>query len=132
MTKATELLALLREFLADRVQPRLDSYPAFENRIASNLLALLEREVRLAPALNELDVELAQNHALGGGDVPRELALALRDGRLSTDPGLRRDLVRRALLHLAIDNPRYSGFKQALGKWPDLAEELPWRDDSAP
>lgn len=131
MTPAGTLLAALREFLGDRVAPRLEGYAAFELRIALNLLALLEREARLGPVLHEVDRGLAKDLALREDRVAADLAVALRDGVCTADDRLREGLRQRALLSLAIDNPRYSGAQQARRRWPELARKVDARVDAA-
>jgi hypothetical protein len=130
VTEKTELLAMLRAFLAERVQPRLQSFAAFENRIAINLLGLLEREAVRGPELRRVDEALADAYAIEGTDVPRGLAVGLRDGTIVADARLLKALKRRGLLQLAIDNPRYSGYQQGLTRWPGLAAELGLGDGS--
>ena len=51
------------------------------------------------------------------GPVPRQIAIALRDGMLTPDPRLLEYLRRRTLKTLEIDNPRYSGYLQARERW---------------
>jgi hypothetical protein len=121
MTPTEALFASLRTFLAERVQPQLDPYTAFESRIAMNLLGMLEREAQLGPKLEALDSALARAHNMASDAVGADLARALRDGALAPDANLMRELRRRTLLQLAIDNPRYSGFEQACSRWPELS-----------
>ena len=119
-TTATELLAAVGDFIEREAQPALEGRAAFEARIARNTLAMLRREQALAPALAALDTEAeAWVGGEGGEPVPVALARALRDGRLPADARTLRYLRRRALLRLAIDNPRYSGFGAAAARWPD-------------
>jgi len=122
-TTATELLGAVSAFLEREVQPGLSGRTAFEVRIARHTLAMLQRELTLAPALAALDAA-AGTWAGGEGarPVPVALAQALRDGRLAPDRRTLRYLRRRTLLRLAIDNPRYSGFRAAGERWP---EDLP-------
>lgn len=124
MTERSTLFASLHTFLRERVQPNLDPYLAYENRIAINLLGLLEREALYGGELAAMDSALASRLSLNADSVLTELAIGLRDASVTVDPDLVDELRRRTLLQLAIDNPRYSGRRQALDRWPDLAEPL--------
>ncbi len=123
-TTATELLAAVGDFLEREAQPALAGRAAFEARIARNTLAMVERELALAPALATLDETAGAWVGGGQGEpVPVALARALREGRLPADARTLRYLRRRTLARLAIDNPRYSGFIAASERWPrDLPE----------
>ena len=121
MTPVDVLLRALRDFLRDELRPRLSGYSAYQNRIAVNLLALLEREERYAVALRALDAHRLERLGFEGDAGLVCLARALRDGACDDTPALRRYLRERTLLRLAIDNPGYSGLAQARERWPALA-----------
>ena len=121
MTPVDVLLRALRAFLRDELRPLLSGYSAYQNRIAVNLLALLEREERCGAALRALDAERLAPLGFAGDAGLARLARALRDGACDDTPALRHYLRERTLLRLAIDNPRYSGVAQARERWPALA-----------
>lgn len=125
-TPSSVLLESLQAFLREELQPQLSGFSAYNTRVAANLLAILSREQELGPALAALDRDFAATRGLPLEDLPRQLALALRDGRLQPDPELLRYLRRRSLLAMAIDNPRYAGYRRARACWPE--EDLPCTD----
>lgn len=75
------LLAAVREFIAEQVEPRLDGQPRWHAKVAANVLAVAERELRMGP-------EHAVRHRqrldrLGFASDP-ELAQAIRAGQLDS------------------------------------------------
>jgi hypothetical protein len=124
-TDADELLQAARAFLREEVVPQLEGFTAYGTRVAANSLAIVARELELAPRLAALDAEAAERFALdpAQGPVGRQLSLRLRDAGAAPGPELLSYLRRRTLLQLAIDNPRYSGYLQAGALWPAEAEE---------
>ena len=121
MTPVDVLLRALRDFLRDELRPHLSGYSAYQNRIAVNLLALLEREERHGAALHALDAQRLEQLGFERDAGLARLARALRDGVCDDTPALRGYLRERTLLRLAIDNPGYSGLAQARERWPALA-----------
>ena len=121
MTPVDVLLRALRDFLRDELRPHLSGYSAYQNRIAVNLLALLEREERHGAALHALDAQRLEQLGFERDAGLARLARALRDGACDDTPALRGYLRERTLLRLAIDNPGYSGLAQARERWPALA-----------
>jgi hypothetical protein len=90
---AAELLAIVAEVLDRDIVPALDGPVQHHARVAASLVAIVERELRMAPAA--ADAELAASLALlpdgtasGAGldDTRVALAEALRHG-LGDDPG---------------------------------------------
>ena len=118
-TPAALLLTSLREFLREEVMPQLSGVSAYNTRIAANLLDILARERELGDAIASLDREFVSSRGLSTDTPSQNLAIALRDGTLPADAALFAYLRRRALLTLAIDNPRYSGYLQARERWTD-------------
>ena len=123
MTTTTELLEALERYLRGEVQDELEGALAFQNRIATNLTGMLRREKELAPSLAALDAQFAAQQGFNAAELPSALARALRDRVEVGDSDLRQYLRRRVLPQLAIDNPRYSGFKQAQERWPEARQE---------
>ena len=129
-TDAKELLAAVQGFLRQSVLPQLEGFDAYTTRVAANSLAIVSREIAARDDILELDRE-AGSRWLGpaAGASPdeenhpaaRALSLALRDGRLQVSGAFIDYLRERSLRQMAIDNPRYSGFKQARQRWPELA-----------
>lgn len=129
-TDAKELLAAVQGFLRQSVLPQLEGFDAYTTRVAANSLAIVSREIAARDDILELDRE-AGSRWLGpaAGASPdeenhpaaRALSLALRDGRLQVSGAFIDYLREHTLRQMAIDNPRYSGFKQARQRWPELA-----------
>ena len=130
-TDATELLAAVQGFLRQSVLPQLEGFDAYTTRVAANSLAIVSREIAARGDILDLDRE-AQSRWLASAEAEssqdegdysaaRALSLALRDGRLQVSSEFIDYLRQRTLRQMAIDNPRYSGFKQARQHWPELA-----------
>jgi len=124
MTPAADLLAALEGFLRSDVQNRLSGVSAYQARIATSLLAMLQRELEFAPQLAALENKIADIAGVEPSDAWHELALALRDGQVAHSEELIALLRTRALLRLQIDNPKYSGLLQAQARW-NLNEKSP-------
>jgi hypothetical protein len=114
---APDLLAVVREFLENEVLPAasLDDDKRFNVRVAINLLATVERELRQGP---EADAAEAARLALlvGEGSTIAEknqlLAEAIRKGAIaSNDPQLQDHLRRTLADTLRINNPKWLGDK---------------------
>ena len=118
---AVQLIAAVRGFLTEKVSPQLDAQSAFHLRVACNALGIVERELQQAEKANAaaaeklgslLDADPAE------ADVPQlveALCEQIRSGEQDIeDPRLRESLRAFTLARLAIDNPNYSGYKQAL------------------
>ena len=108
---AAELIEAVREFIAGPVSAALRDQAAFHARVASNVLAMVERELELGPALDA--AETARLKALLGRDgglaeLNAALAGAIRDGALDHRRGDVLDHLRRTSREkLSIANPRY-------------------------
>jgi len=113
-----ELVTAVREFLEEHAMPQLEGRAAFHARVAANALAIVARQLELAPA-----AEAAERERLGAllgsdgslDDLNRELCRRIRSGDLDLDtPGLVAHLRRTTLDKLAVDQPRYSGYRRAV------------------
>ncbi|MFT7288710.1 MAG: hypothetical protein ACI87W_002833 [Halieaceae bacterium] len=124
MTPRSVLLEALADFLRNDLQPQLSGYLGYQNRVATNLLRLLEREEQFGAQLRQLDARMGEELGLDGDATPAALARALRGKTIIANRKLRDYLRLRSLLALAIDNPRYSGYQQARERWPALAREV--------
>ena len=123
MTSKEVLLQALSDFLKEDVQPQLSGASSYKARIARNLINLLLREESLGEVLSKLDQEGAETFSIQG-QFAQGLSVALRDEQIAESEELITFLRRRTLLQMAIDNPQYSGFREACERWPDLVEEL--------
>lgn len=122
-TDPTELLAAVQAFLRQQVLPQLEGFDAYTTRVAANSLSIVSRELRGRDAITALDVAAGRRCLRGGsGDNPaRAISLALRERSLTPDADLQAWLRERTLRQMAIDNPRYSGFRLGCERWPALA-----------
>lgn len=115
---AAELVAAVRDFLTKHAMPALEGHAAFHARVAANALGIVERELTLGPAQDAAEAERLR--ALLGSDgsldeLNRALCRRIRDGGLGLDtPGLLDHLRETTLAKLAVDQPRYSGYRKAL------------------
>ena len=118
---AEDLLAAVRRFLSDTAMPNLQGHAAFSARVAGNVLDILARELALAPGFQKaetrrlkdlLDVAPeAQSDLL---DLNRELCDKIASGEMDlSTPGLRDHLIKISMGKLAIDQPKYQGYKTA-------------------
>jgi hypothetical protein len=75
----TELLEAVREFLAEEVEPQLEGRVRYLLKVATNVLAIVGRELELGP-------EQADRHAQRlqrlGFESDAELARAIRSGEM--------------------------------------------------
>jgi hypothetical protein len=90
------LLEAVREFLLDEVEPELDGRLRYHLKVAINVLAIVERELRLGP---EHAARHAQRLERLGFATDAELADAIRSGALDD----RLDDVRAALTEMVGD-----------------------------
>jgi len=117
LPSAPDLLAVVREFLETDILPAggLDDDKRFNVRVAVNLLATVERELRLGPEADASEAaRLAELMRAGKTIVEKNglLAHAIREGTIaSNDPQLL-DHLRRTLADiLRINNPKWLGDK---------------------
>ncbi len=120
---AKELIEAVRAFLEERAMKELTGHAAFHARVAANALAIVERELEQGPRAEA--EERARLAALLGhdgelGDLNAELAGKIRSGEISLEaPGLRDHLWQTTLDKVAIDQPKYSGYRTALEREKD-------------
>jgi len=113
LAPAPDLLAVVREFLETTIlrNAPLRDDTLFNLRVAVNLLATVERELRLGPVANA--GEAKRLTALTGfeGSIEennRRLARAIRDGAVpSDDPQLFEHLHKTIVDALRINNPKW-------------------------
>ena len=124
---AEKLLAAARAFLTETAMPQLSGHAAFHARVAGNVLDILARELELAPGFNK--AEQARLESLLGetGDLVtlnRKLCEKIATGEMDlSNDVLKNHLIRVTMGKIAIDQPRYQGYKTAQANgW--LEEEL--------
>jgi len=112
-----ELVEAVREFLETKAMPELKGHTAFHARVATNALAIVVRELDRGPkASHEELARLRGLLAQDGGleELNRELCKRIRSGKFTIEtPGLVEHLEQTTRDKVAIDQPGYSGLKQA-------------------
>ncbi|REJ84708.1 MAG: phosphotransferase family protein [Acidobacteria bacterium] len=129
MPRIDELVAAAAGYLRGEVMPASSGRAGFLARVAANALDVVRRDLLIGPEHRRRErlrlVELlgAAGEAGPGGDeadlagLRTRLCTALREGRIDlTDEALRRHLRTTVVNQLAIDQPRYSGFRAALAE----------------
>ena len=121
---AEKLLAAARAFLNNTAMPQLSGHAAFHARVAGNVLDILARELELAPGFNK--AEQARLESLLGENGPlevlnRKLCDKLATGEMDlSNEKLKIHLIKTTMGKLAIDQPRYQGYKTAKANgWPE-------------
>lgn len=113
-----EMLESVREWLSEELLPELsDPAQRYKARIAANVLAIAGREVAQGDALDQLEQQLLSEFIDAQGNA-RQLSSGLceniRQRQNAGDPQLLDALERIAMAKLAIDNPRYSTYRDHL------------------
>ncbi|MDW3099703.1 MAG: DUF6285 domain-containing protein [Alphaproteobacteria bacterium] len=115
---AHDLVTAVREFLEKVAMPKLEGHDAFHARVAANALAIVERELAIAPSDNAQESERLEGLLGHGGmlqDLNEELCTEIREGRITLEtPHLADHLWATTLTKLSIDQPRYAAYKRAI------------------
>ena len=115
-----ELVGAVREFIEEQAMPNLEGRDAFHARVAANALAIVARQLELGPEAEASEHErlLALLGSEGSLDeLNRELCRRIRSGDLAIEnPDLLDHLRRTTLDKVAVDQPKYSGYRRALEK----------------
>jgi len=112
-----ELVDAVREFLETKAMPELKGHTAFHARVAANALAIVVRELEDGPKSGQEEQArlrglLAKDGTLD--ELNRELCKRIRSGKFTmATPGLVEHLEKTTRDKIAIDQPGYSGLKQA-------------------
>lgn len=104
-----ELVEAVREWVEGDVRGATSGRVAFHSRVAANVLATVQRELELGPAMD--DAHVARLGRLGVGSEA-DLAAAIRDRRFADRDDDRTDDVHRIVAETVVDklrvaNPRY-------------------------
>lgn len=115
---AHDLVTAVREFLENVAMPKLEGHDAFHARVAANALAIVERELVIAPGDNAEERARLMELLGRDGDLAElndALCEAIGSGGISLEtPGLTDHLWATTLTKLSIDQPRYAAYKRAL------------------
>ena len=118
MPRSDELLASVRDFLRGEVMSETKGRTNFLARVASNSVDIVLRELELGPAHMAHQKDALVNLLGKTADLQTlqwELTHALRDGSMALDhPGLTDFLRQSVVTQIAIDQPKYSGYRTAL------------------
>ena len=116
--RTDELLVSVRDFLRNDVMDETTGRANFLSRVAANSLDIVLRELTLGPIHQALELDRLQ--ALFQSDegldvLKRRLVTELRDKQISLDNEVLQNHLRQTVVNqIAIDQPKYSGFKNAL------------------
>jgi hypothetical protein len=117
LPSAPDLLAVVREFFETEILTAagLDDDKRFNVRVAVNLLAMVERELRLGPEADAAEAARLSALVSDGGSISeknRLLARAIREGTTASDDPQLLDHLRRTMVDaLRINNPKWLGDK---------------------
>lgn len=113
----TELIDAVQRYLNDVARPALTGHAAFSALVASNVLAIVKREIELG-AQQRTDEKSRLLSILSADDseelqsLNQQLCEKLRAGDVTADtPGLLEHLKTTTISQLAVDQPKYSGLK---------------------
>lgn len=122
-TTANELLEAVQTFMREQLLPSLEGFNAYTTRVAVNSLGIVARQLQNQTELEELDGAMAKALGLSAeeGCIAPQISRLLKSGELSVDGDLFSYFKRRTLIKMAIDNPKYSGYKQALSQWQECS-----------
>lgn len=115
---AQSILDLAIAHLRDNVLPTLDTRAKFEMRVTLNALQLVRRTLELAPDSDAREAARLRGLLGEAGDLRalnEILCARIRSGAMDlTTPGLWEHLLATAKEKLAVDQPTYAAYKQAL------------------
>jgi hypothetical protein len=117
-----ELVTAVRDFLETKAMPELKGHTAFHARVAANALGIVARQLELYGRASEEETKrlvAILGHSGSLEDLNRELCARLRAGEFTLEtPGLAAHLEATTRDKVAIDQPNYSGLKQAQERKP--------------
>lgn len=114
---AAQLVDAVNSFLTKQVKPELEGHTAFNLMVALKSLDIVQRELEMGPEFAAAErARLADILGHDGelADLNKELGDRLRSGALSLDdPKVKSHLIKTTKAKVQIDQPKYSGLKQA-------------------
>jgi len=118
MPRIDELLVSVRDFLREDVMSQTQGRTNFLARVAGNSLDIVLRELALGEQQRTNELSRLRQLFDSQEDLPTlrwRLVHGLRDGSIALDmPGLQAHLRTTVVNQIAIDQPRYSGFRTAI------------------
>ncbi|MBN8509569.1 MAG: hypothetical protein J0L57_13285 [Burkholderiales bacterium] len=122
-----ELLAAVAAFLREQAMPQLQGQAAFHARVAANVVDIVRRQLRLAPAAEAAEHERLRQLLGADGSLEElnaRLCARIADGTIGLHtPGLLAHLRRVTLDKLAVDQPTYASYRCALAPPADQRED---------
>ena len=118
-TTPVEMLQAIEDFLKASVLPKLDGFEGYNLKVAINSLKIVQRDLALQGELDALDLQASAQIKLPSGDEDfrQSLSIAIRDGVIEINDDMIEYLKQRTMKKLSIDNPKYSGYQEALRRW---------------
>lgn len=120
MPRIDELVASVRDFLREDVMGTTQGRTNFLARVAGNSLDIVLRQLALGDGARAAEHARLRNLLGADGSLSElrwQLTRALRDGTMALDaPGLAEHLRATVVNQIAIDQPRYSGFRTATAR----------------
>lgn len=118
-----ELLASVREFLANDVVPQLEGRSQFNTRVANGVLGTVVRELASAEAMASLQQVARTQWGLAQEvDPAQALAKGLAERSVTVDDALLAWLRQYQLLVCQVNNPKYPSLAQAQQRWVEGAD----------
>ncbi len=115
---AIELVEAVTEFIRNHAMPQLQGHAALHARVEANARDMVKREMEMGPedaagGVGRIRALLARDGTME--ELNRELCVRIEKGELTLDtPGLKDHLWETTLTKVAIDQPKYSGYRRAL------------------
>ena len=118
MPRTDELLVSVRDFLRNDVMAATEGRANFLSRVAANSLDIVLRELNFGPEHQTRELDRLQKLFQAEDDLTSlrwRLANELRDKQISLDSGALKNHLRHTVVNqIAIDQPKYSGYKKAI------------------
>lgn len=118
MPRIDELVVSVRDFLRDDVMNQTKGRTNFMARVASNSLDIVLRDLMMGPVHRQQEHDRLRYLLSTDGSLESlrwKLVNGLRDGSIPLNqPGLAEHLRATVVNQIAIDQPRYSGYKTAV------------------
>lgn len=112
-----ELVGAVEDFLRNVAMKELEGHAQFHARVSANALAIVKRELELGPDQEASELGRLRDLLDEDGELEslnRELCRRIRDGELALgDERLVAHLWQVTLEKVAVDQPRYSGYRRA-------------------
>ena len=122
-----DLIQAVAKFLREQAGPALgqagEAALGYQARVAANMLDIARRQLLLAPAAADRELNSLQALLDQDGDLPglnQRLAQAIASGDIAPDnPALAEHLWASTLAKLAVDQPGYETYRRLSGAAPD-------------